>query len=203
MNTSRLLGAVCAVFVICSPDSGASVITPVGVSASSTFGGTYNPDNLINDSGLISGGLHSNNWYEMWLSDDGDVNATLIFDLGDVFSITSTDIWQYNADCCGLTRGVQAFDIYSSNDGSNFDFVTSGYLTQSPLGSVPAQNIEFNATAQFIRFNISSNFGDPGNSGLSEVKFNGVAVVPVPGGVWLICSGLLGLLGFARRNRAA
>ena len=47
---------------------------------------------------------------------------------------------------------------------------------------------------------IQSNHGDGAFTGLSEVQFNG-SPVPIPGALWLLGSGIIGLIGI-RRKRA-
>ena len=178
----------------------ATQITPLGVTASSTFI-TYNKDNLINDSGL-TGGLHDTNFNNMWLNDAEGAGGKLTFNLGSQYSITSADIWQYNATCCGLDRGVENFNIFSSTDGVNFIFVTNAHLTESPGGLISAQTVSFNTTANYVMFDILSNYGNPYFTGLSEVKFNsGAAPVPEPATMLLMGTGLAGLVGACRKKR--
>jgi hypothetical protein len=163
----------------------ADIITPVGLEVSSTYC-SYNKQDLINNSGL-SGGLHGTDYRDMWMSGEWDTTPWLVFDLGNLCTITSTDIWQYNADFA-LNRGVNNFDILGSTDNISFSPITNANLAIGPGVSVPAQNIVFNTVAQYIKFDVLCNHGHTVFTGLSEVKFNGT-VVPVPG------AGLLGIIG--------
>jgi len=149
-------------------------ITPVGATASSTFGVDYNPLNLINDSGM-SGGLHDTNWIHMWMS-NGEVPATVTFDLGESYALTSVDIWQYSYTL--TSRGVQDFEIYVSDDNVNFTYVDSAALSIATNTALPAQNRTFSATGRYVRLNLLTNFGNA-FIGLAEVKFNGDVAVPV------------------------
>lgn len=168
-----------ALTLVISPAIFAQNITPVGVTASSTYS-VYNAQNLINDSGL-SGGVHSNLYTDMWMNDNTEPpnGASVTFDLGGSFSITSAYIWQYNLNA-ELDRGVSGFDILASPDGTNFAPITSATLTiAGGTSAEPAQNIAFGSvTATHIRFSITSNHGDPTFAGLSEVKFSDAATVP-------------------------
>ena len=169
-----------ALTLVISPAIFAQNITPVGVTASSTYS-AYNLLDLINDSGL-SGGVHSNLYTDMWMTNNNDINgASVTFDLGGSFSITSAYIWQYNMSSGPeLDRGVSGFDILASPDGTNFAPITSATLTiAGGTSAEPAQNIAFGpVTATHIRFSITSNHGDPTFVGLSEVKFSDAATVP-------------------------
>jgi hypothetical protein len=104
--------AFAALMVLCVPSVAAQVVTPVSVTASSTFF-TYDDVDLINDSGLV-GGLHDEDFNNMWLSDADDVTPTVTFDLGAAYDITAGQIWQYNSTANGLSRGVNGFDILVS-----------------------------------------------------------------------------------------
>jgi len=180
----------------------AAVITPVSVTASSTYG-SYEQDNLINDSGLSVLGQHDTNWEHMWLSHYSDTSVSLTFDLGDLYSLSSSNIWQYNVDWA-LDRGVQSFDILGSTDGVTFNFISNANLTMAKVGLITPQSINFTALAEFIRFDITSNYGDLAYTGLSEVKFNGLSAVPevpIPAAVFMFFPALLGFMGLRRKAK--
>ena len=145
----------------------------------------------------------------MWLNDRGQGTAgTLTFNLGGTYDTTSTDIWQYNytTDPDVLGRGVKGFDIFGSTDGLTFALIQSSSLAVSSGGSIAAQNIALSTTASHIRFDITSNYGDSFTglqfTGLSEVKFNGnvVAPVPSPSAFLLFGTGLAGLVALRYRQ---
>lgn len=174
MKIGRFIVLVClGVVFLGSGVVYAQQITPVGITVSHTFG-TYDPLHLIDDSGLV-GGLHDDDWQNMWLAEE--VTPWLVFDLGDVYELSAADIWQYlyggSSD-----RDVQTFDIFISMDGATFTPVGSGSLNQATGATTPAQVVPFVATGQYVRFEVTANYGSLDYTGLSEVKFEGV-LVPV------------------------
>lgn len=189
--------AILLVSLLISHQLYAQATSPDSVIASSTFS-SYSLPSLINEDGLtggLEGGLHSEDFPTMWMSGSGDLNATLTFDMGQVVNLTDSYIWQYNAACCGLNRGVDGFDILYSQNGVDYTAQGSANLTQSPGGAIAAQVVPVNVTARFIRFEITSNHGDGSFVGLSEVAFvvSGEPPVaaapakPVPGlSIWTI-----------------
>lgn len=171
---AAVFGALAA---LAAASASAQVVTPASVTVSSTFS-TYDEANLIDDSGLV-GGLHDEDFGNMWMSDTGDIRPTVTFDLGAVYNLTAAQIWQYNATSIDLSRGVNAFNILSSQDDVTYTPVTSASLTISPGGPIPAQIVSFAATARYVRFEVTSNHGSPDFAGLSEVKFE-TAGAPAP-----------------------
>lgn len=181
--------------VCCVTLAEAALLTPVSVDASSTFY-TYNENNLINGSGM-SDDAHSGYWADMWLSEFADI-PVLTFNLGGLYEVTATNIWQYNSTI-SFNRGVKDFDILSSIDGINFSYVTTESLFKETAGNAFAQTVLFNTVAQYIRFDVLSNFGD-GYTGLSEVSFIGTNPVPEPASMVLLGLGGLGLMGLKRKK---
>src|SRR5688572_15554964 len=97
----------------------AATIVPVSVSATSTFNnGFYTPANLINGSGL-TGGQHDGFFGNMWMTDQDAVArlAQITFDLGEVFTMSSADIWQFN-----YADGIQIPGVISTLDRGVKDF---------------------------------------------------------------------------------
>ena len=196
---------------IAAVPAAAQVITPVGVTATSTLNtGFYSPSNLINSSGL-SGALHDSSFSAMWASDLGVNQAQLTFDLGGTFSLGGASIWNYNFGNPAefqstILRGVQDFRILTSMDGLSFSEVFAGTLapgTGQPLGG---QNFTFAGDARFVQIDILNNYGlgtyaeRDWNSGLSEVRFFGTSAVPEPG-TWAMMLLGFGAVGFGMRRR--
>jgi hypothetical protein len=146
------------------------VITPVRVEASSTFF-TYREANLINNSGLSSG-RHDSLYTGMWLNDQDGATGTITFDLGRIYSLVSVDVWQYSFV---PARGVRGLSILSSQDGLDYRLLKLGRLEAvSESGPSREQTVPIEAAARFVRFVITSNWGDSEYTGLAEVKFRTV-----------------------------
>lgn len=210
MIGKALLGA--AAILAITPVS-AATITPVSVSSTSSFpfNDIYQPVNLIDGSGL-SDGLHGGDFNDMFLTALEDQQATLLFDLGGVFTLTGANIWNYNFGLPGffslLRRGVRDFTVDVSITGTGFDRAYSGTLTQGTGQPLAAETFGFNATGRYVAINILNNYAsgdydaDDTPSGLSEVRFDGVAAVPEPA-TWAMMLLGFGLVGaMARRHPA-
>lgn len=199
--TSRFLIAI-AVALVAASTSFAGNIPIVGVTASSTWS-TYDVNNLINGAGL-SGGLHDNFWHDMWMDNYQDPTPTLVFDLGAVYTLDSTSIWNYNAICCGLDRSVKSLDILVSTDDVLFSLVGSFGLTEGTGDWIPADVLSLSgATGQWVKFHLTGNYGDPDFTGLSEVQFSGNSgQVPEPASGLLLLAGVAGGLIYRRRMAA-
>jgi hypothetical protein len=136
----------------------------------------------------------------MWMNNGGST-ATLVFNLGAIYSLDSTSIWNYNADCCGLNRGTQSLNILVSTDDVNFALV--GSFSGIPEGTgapIAADVLSLSgATAQWVEFDITSNYGAP-YTGLSAVQFSaGPAGAPEPSSGLLLLAAAAG--GFLCRRR--
>lgn len=178
----------------------AAEIAVSSVTASSTFY-TYNANNLINGNGL-SGDLHSGNWEAKWLL-DGSTTGELTFDLGKLFKVGNTTIWNYGPGCCGEGRSVKDLSISLSSDGVSYTEFGSFTLNQPTTDPFGGETLSLGDTvARFVRFDIQSNHGDGDYTGLSEVKFDGVSAVPEASS---LAYGLIGLAtaGLLMRRRSA
>jgi len=154
----------------------AAEIAVSSVTASSTFY-TYNANNLINGNGL-TGNLHTGNWEAKWLL-DSVTTGNLTFDLGGLFKVASTTIWNYGPGCCGEGRSVQDLSISLSTDGVNYTEFGSFVLAKPTTDPFGGETLALgDTTARFVRFDIKSNYGEQNYTGLSEVKFHGVTAVP-------------------------
>jgi hypothetical protein len=168
----------------------AQVVTPVSVTASTFYGASQTPNNLINGNGLLGAGdiltrthAASGSAETMWHSTGGAVASEwLVFDLGAQFSLTGAHIWQMNQPCC-LGRGIKDFSLFVSSNTTDpreaFTFVGSFSLTQGTgLNTLAQQALSFNASnVRRVMFAISNCWSGSVNDyvGLSEVRFAGTA----------------------------
>jgi len=171
----------------------AGSITVANVTASSYLNAFYLPEHLVDGSGL-SAGLHDNYFGNMWLCTYLDTpTATLDFDLGGLYTLDNTFVWNYNWDV-RLDRGTETLTILTSVDGINYSTVGGFSLPQGTGTALPAETLSLGGTlARYVRFNLTSNYGDPAYLGLSEVQFNGSSSsLPEPASAILVLTGLAG-----------
>ena len=206
-TAGALAGLAAAASLGSAPDARAAFLTPAGVTASSNFD-TGTPGtgaiNLINPAFLTVNsplGTHDNNGnaQDMWNSQvlsspSAAANEFLIFDLGSVYNLTGTYVWnenQVNGNNNATARGVNTEDIYTSPDGVTFTPVQLG-ATFNQAGGTPAEPAQFDAftapAVRYVEFENFTIFNGPFNNvvGLSAVRFDGTAV-PEPGHVGLGC----------------
>ena len=168
------------------------VIDPVtGVTVSSELAGGFDRigDYLVDGSGLSDGQHGTIPDGSMWLSGGTccgsveDLDPSITFDLGAVYTISSIHVWNYNESTGGgLTeRGVNEVSIeYGTTAALGETVAGITNFTQAPEPVVATYAGEvFDAfppfTARFIKFDInSSHGGDNAFYGLSEVQFDGV-----------------------------
>jgi hypothetical protein len=163
-------------FLLGAMPSLAQTVTPVSATtASGSASLYYNPLYLIDNSGLSvpdETGLHDASYeYHMWCSGGIDTTPTVEFDLGAPMNITAAYIWNYNWSVM-LDRGARVINISVSIDNVTFTPVASADLTRATGNLIPAQVVNFTGSGRYVRFHITSNWGNSTYSGLSEVKFN-------------------------------
>jgi hypothetical protein len=162
-----------------------NVINPV--SAATTLAAQFGSslDNTINGSGLdvfptLSGTHEATNPSNAFFAtnDTGSID----FDLGGSYLVDGLAFWNANAPGPGQT-GIQGVVISSSEDGVTYTPITGAPSTfaqvMSPTSA--AEQFSFTAvTASFIRFDVLSNYADPGNLvAFAEVAFSGVETLGV------------------------
>lgn len=179
-----------------------------GVTATTTI----TPDELSNISHITDGsGLSSQSFAAthaaatpstVWAG--SGTSGSVDFNLHGTYSLGGLAVWNFN----GVnTVGVKDVAIFTSLDGSNYSLL-SGAPTQFAIGaygaSETAEQFTFSpVTAAYVRFNITSNWGNSGAVGLSEVGFDGGAPsssVPAPSALALF--GIGAAAAVVRRRRA-
>ena len=95
--------------------------------------------------------------------------------------------------------GINGVVVLSSTDGVSFSPIPGGptqFARQLANGPLPPEVFSFGAvSATHIRFEISSNWGDPSQTGFAEVHFR---EVPAPGVAVLAAAGAVAA---SRRRR--
>ena len=90
-------------------------------------------------------------------------------------------------------RGTLDFRIQISLDNSSWTTVVDNTLdwTNSSIDPIPLQTFDItSADARYVKFWVDSSYGYGG--GINELEVYG-SPVPLPGAVWLLGSGLVGL----------
>jgi len=205
MKKSRLLGAVFACAISYGFTANASTVI--------TFNGTAGE----NSSESVAGTTYMEAGYSLVFNNSGaffiDNNFTSFPGLIDF----DDDVLEFNETSASFVMTKDdggLFDLFSVDTGSlgrdefddgNFVFTgifgTGGTITQTVLGVAPGVT-----TNLFTGFVGLSSLVVTSNDGAFPVMDNitvDVSAVPVPAAVWLFGSGLLGLIGIARRKKTA
>ncbi len=215
----KFLAMAALVFASTSPALATTVLQPVSVTSSINSNSPNTLPNLINQSNLsvkYSSGVTSfddyidlsptdtNNSNALWVGQIGVFSADLIFDLGDVFSLSGLALWNRVV----ATQGVKDFELTGSTteDFSSPTLIGSFVAAPgigTPFDLVPVQHFDFPETlARYVMLSVTSVHGACCVS-LGEVAFRGappVAPIPLPGGV-LGAMTAFALLGFVARRR--
>ena len=115
-----------------------------------------------------------------WVSSAGVRAGQVTFDLDGRFSLNGFSFWNQNGGGPGAsgTTGIQAVDVLFSTDGINFfplPGAPSTFAQVPTLTSAPEMFSFPTVVATHVRFQIISNYGDPGQTGFAEVAFDGVS----------------------------
>ena len=138
-----------------------------------------------------------------WASTSGTTTGTINFNLGGQYNLAGFSVWNFNGNNAIGTKDV---NISTSLDNISYTAL-NGAPTQFAIGAFAApespEQFAFAPTlAQYVRFNILSNYGNSFNTtGLSEVQFDGTPATAVPTPALL--PGLIGLGVAALRKRKA
>ena len=140
-----------------------------------------------------------------WRSDNGTVTGSIIFDLGDLYSVERLAIWQgESSGAKSSTPNVNGIILESSQD--------LAFSSPSALGSFnvdrglnatayPVNDLDLtDSVGRYIRLTITSNYGNPVRSSFGEIAF-GVNSVPEPSIPLLLGPALVAVLLKRRRPR--
>ena len=129
-------------------------------------------------------------WYSNPYLTPPDISPFVTFNLGGVYDLKTTRVWQYNQPGGFTVYGAKDITISVSPDDTNFTAL--GTITPARAGGTngePAQDFATPAKAlQYVRFHILDTFGGAQASGLSEVRF-----VSASTGVDITLNGIQGL----------
>ena len=145
-----------------------------------------------------------------WEPTDGDVNFSYTtvagYDLG-LFDVDDFDAAQANPLMFNTTATVDTIDIVA--DG--FDFTATSSVTSNSITLFNDNQFVVALTDGIDWFEPLSWFEVAPNSNIFDITFSNGSVlsidatptvVPIPAAVWLFGSGLIGLVGVARRKKA-
>lgn len=182
----------------------AATITPV--SATSPFvyftfspGDVRSPGRTIDSSGLNGFGEHVATLGDpqAWLADAAyyglAAGPTIVWDLGQIYDLTSMHIWNYN-ETARTEEGIKDVNVFVSNDNSTFSAVGLYSLTSAPgLDTYTGDNYSLVTSGRYVKFDVVSTqnpspFGP--HAGLSEIRFEGSAVADTPEPSTFLLAGL-------------
>lgn len=171
----------------------AALITPIGVTSPNNVDGSALLANMINHNGLDATTLQHASAFATqnhWRTTSPANAVQLTFDLGAVFKLDGSQIWNYNESGTGgggalnTNRGFQNFNISFSTDNVTFSNTQSISLNQATgLATYAGEFDAFNqpVDARFVRINNVTSYGsNNGFTGLSEVRFNTINEILTP-----------------------
>jgi hypothetical protein len=190
MNKSRILGAVCVyALVVLSSTSQAAVINPI--------------NNLNIDGTLYNVTFHTGvSFNALWDGNDDGVFGGG----GSVFSSEPT-FWNDSTGAASVTDAIMLYLGTTGETTATYD----GFLVPygSLLGGLSAGQEGIRSMTDEANTSLITDVADSRNYvdnasvlGRPYASFEAVAV-PVPAAIWLFGSGLLGLIGIARRKKLA
>jgi hypothetical protein len=180
-----------------------NILIDPSIAAYSSYFGPRNPTNLVDGADLTVGpsgilgapdSTAGNNSDNMWYTNPfiPDLNPSVTFNLGAVFDLQTTIIWQYNQPSGFAVYGAKDINMLISDEDTNFTLLTTISPTEAGgTNGEPSQVFDTVATnVQYVTFNILDTFGGSVSSGtgLSAVQFTASNT-----GVALTLGGSLGL----------
>ena len=158
---------------------------------------------------VIANSLMLGNMHFLW--NGSDINADIVFNASGLLSeVPSMAVGNtYDATTCALS-GVCALPATDGMDAGAYNIgpvniATSTYNVAGSTGYTTTLNQLSLGTDDGIGGSPESNGPTSGfnpNFDITSVTVTNISAVPVPAAVWLFASGLLGLVGLARRRRS-
>jgi hypothetical protein len=129
-------------------------------------------------------------------------SGSIDFNLHGLYNLDTLAVWNIKG---AYTRGVKDLTLFTSLDGLNYSPLTGAptrFAIPPFVAGLKAEQFSFApTTAAYVRFNITSNWGDAA-IGLSEIAFGGTpASTSVPEPSALALFGIAATALFARRRR--
>jgi hypothetical protein len=125
-----------------------------------------------------------------------------------LISFTAASSDAYGANVANWTPfGTSSTGSWDASSGDAFNLFSAPQIAV-PVGYISGTNISGNATkngASFatLGFALGSYVSTLTNGSFTDTVTVNVSAVPIPAAAWLFGSGLLGLVGIARRKKAA
>lgn len=197
-----------AVAAMSATNASATLIT--GVTATTNMGSDFGTDiaNAVNGVGLSAISLNAthdevtpaNSWVSQQVT-----TGQVTFNLNGSYTLAGFSFWNQNAggpDISGAT-GLRDVQVSTSINGSTFSNWFNHSFTKVETGDMSLVEMVSGTAvnANYVRFNILSNWGDVNQSAFAEVQFDsGTAPIPEPETYAMMLAGL-GVLGLVARRR--
>lgn len=179
----------------------ASTETFFGANWSAKAGTTFGPGTYTITTNPPSGGP----LYSSVVVAEGQVGGHILFDWGGTNSATGCGVAECNLDV------INVWDVETVGDVTTYistDFAVNranaAQTKSTVLGPDGIPGVQIQDTSTFQNFNPNFDFCTGGTA--AECSLPGPNLgnpIPVPAAVWLFGSGLLGLVGVARRKKSA